>query len=132
MRRHLFIVHTLTLFASLCFAAGPADRQATDPKSISSQSNPAAKPVPIDDLFFSRRVSSPAWSPDGKTIAFTTNLTGRNNLWLVPSSGGWPIQLTVSDDRQFDGTFSPDGKWIVYNQDFGGHEYYDIFAVRSG
>ena len=28
--------------------------------------------------------------------------------------------------------WSPDGKWILYQQDFGGHEYYDIFAVPSG
>ncbi len=116
----------------LGFAAGPADRQPTDPKSIASQSNPSAKPVPIDDLFFSRRVSSPAWSPDGKTIAFTTNLTGRNNLWLVTAAGGWPLQLTVSDDRQDGAIYSLDGKWILYQQDFGGHEYYDIFAVPSG
>ena len=133
MRRHLYILSTLAIFCSLlCFASGPADRQPTDPKSISSQSNPSAKPVPIDDLFFSRRVSSPAWSPDGKTIVFTTNLTGRNNLWLVNSNGGWPLQLTVSDDRQNSATFSRDGKWIVYQQDFGGHEYYDVFAVPSG
>ena len=122
----------IALLCTMAFAAGPADRQPTDPKSIASQSNPSAKPVPIDDLFFSRRVSSPAWSPNGKTIVFTTNLTGRNNLWLVNSDGGWPLQLTVSDDRQDGAAWSPDGKWIVYQQDFGGHEYYDIFAVASG
>ena len=134
MRYRAFILCGITLLCSLlCFAAdSPADRQPTDPKSISSQSNPSAKPVPIDDLFFSRRVSSPAWSPDGKTIVFTTNLTGRNNLWLVPSNGGWPVQLTVAEDRQDGAVWSPDGKWIVYEQDFGGNEKYDVFAVPSG
>jgi dipeptidyl aminopeptidase/acylaminoacyl peptidase len=135
MRNRRLLAPTLILLLFwnfLVFAAGPADRQPTDPKSITSQSNPDAKPVPIDDLFFSRRVSSPAWSPDGKTVVFTTNLTGRNNLWLVPSGGGWPLQLTVSDDRQDGAMYSPDGKWVVYQQDFGGHEYYDIFAVPSG
>ena len=136
MRRHLhvftFDLFTFTLLCSLlCFAAGPDDRQPTDPKSITSQSNSSAKPVPIDDLFFSRRVSSPSWSPNGQRVVFTTNLTGRNNLWLVPATGGWPIQLTVSDDRQYGETWSPDGKWIVYEQDFGGQEYYDLFAVSS-
>jgi Tol biopolymer transport system component len=133
MRHRAFILSGITLLCSrLCCAAdSPADRQPTDPKSITSQSNPTATPVPIDHLFYSRRVSSPAWSPAGKRIVFTTDMTGRNNLWLVNSDGGWPIQLTVSDDRQSGETFSPDGKWIVYDQDFGGREYYDIFAVPS-
>jgi dipeptidyl aminopeptidase/acylaminoacyl peptidase len=112
-------------------ADSPNDRKPTDPKSIASASLPSAAPVPIEDLFYSRRVSSPAWSPDGKRIVFTTNLTGRNNLWVVNSQGGWPLQLTVSDDRQNASVWTPDGKWIVYQQDFGGSEYYDLFAVPS-
>ena len=112
-------------------ANSPNDRQPTDPKSINSDSSPSARPIAIDDLFYSRRVTSPAWSPDGKEIAFSTNFTGRMNLWKVSSDSGWPLQLTVSDDRQFGAVWSPDGKWIVYEQDFGGSEYYDLFAVPS-
>ncbi len=125
----------LSIVVVALFAAAesdsPADRKPTDPKSIDSKTNPAARPVPIDDLFYSRRVTSPAWSPNGKEIVFSTNLTGRSNLWKVSSDGGWPLQLTVSDDRQLGGVWSPDGKWIVYAQDFGGSEYYDLFAVSS-
>src|SRR5208282_4426231 len=109
----------------------PNDRHPTDPKSIASPTSPSARPVPIDDLFYSRRVASPAWSPNGKQIVFSTNFTGRMNLWKVQADGGWPLQLTVSDDRQFGAVWSPDGKWIVYNQDFGGNEYDDLFAVSS-
>ena len=120
------------MVSTFSFAAdSPNDRQPTDPKSITSAANASARPVAIDDLFFSRRASSPAWSPDGKQIVFTTNLTGRNNLWQVAAGGGWPLQLTVSDDRQYNSAWSPDGKWIVYEQDFGGNERYDIFAVPS-
>ena len=125
----LFALSTL-MTASLA-ADSPNDRQPTDPKSISSPANPSAYPVPIDDLFYSRRVSSPAWSPDGKQIVFSTNFTGRMNLWKVSASSGWPLQLTVSDDRQSGAVWSPDGKGIVYQQDFGGSEYYDLFAIRS-
>jgi Tol biopolymer transport system component len=118
--------------ASLLWAAdSPKDRQPTDPKSLSSPSSQSARAVPIEDLFYSRRVSSPSWAPDEKRIAFTTNLTGRANLWMVSSEGGWPLQLTISDDRQSGAVWSPDGKWIVYQQDFGGGEYYDLFAVPS-
>ena len=124
---------TLSVLLSLAgasFAAdSPNDRQPTDPEQITSRWNPEAHPVPIDDLFYSRRVTSPAWSPDGKQIVFSTNFTGRMNLWKVSANSGWPLQLTVSDDRQFGATWSPDGKGIVYEQDFGGSEYYDLFAV---
>ena len=119
------------LLAGQEMPSSPNDRKATDPKSIDSPSSKLARPVPIDDLFYSRRVASPAWSPDGKQIVFSTNFTGRMNLWKVQSDGGWPLQLTVSDDRQSGAIWSPDGKWIVYHQDFGGSEYYDLFAVSS-
>jgi len=120
-----------TLATALLAADSPNDRQPTDPEQITSRWNPEARPVAIEDLFYSRRVASPAWSPDGKDIVFSTTFTGRMNLWKVSSGGGWPLQLTVSDDRQFSSVWSPDGKRIVYDQDFGGGEYSDLFAIPS-
>jgi dipeptidyl aminopeptidase/acylaminoacyl peptidase len=117
--------------ASSPTASTPDDREITDPKSIVSTSNAAAYPVPVEDLFYTRRVSGPAWSPDGKQIVFTTDISGRFNLWKVNASGGWPLQLTQSDERQFGATWSPDGKWIVYQQDTGGNELWDLYAVPS-
>ena len=117
--------------SSLMGSSGPDDRQVTDPKFIESQANPQARPIPVDELYFTRSVNDPAWSPDGREIVFTTNLTGRNNLWKVPAAGGWPLQLSQSDDRQFGATWSPDGKWIVYESDQGGQEYFDLFAIPS-
>jgi dipeptidyl aminopeptidase/acylaminoacyl peptidase len=105
--------------------------QPTDPKSVQSFSNASASEIPIDDLFYTRSIQGSAWSPDGKEIVLVTNLTGRMNLWKVSSSGRWPIQLSQSDDAQYGPTFAPDGKWIVYQQDKGGNEQYDLYAIPA-
>jgi Tol biopolymer transport system component len=112
-------------------STGPDDRPLTDPKSVVSTSNPAARPAPIEDLYYTRNVFGAAWSPDGQQIVFTTDISGRANLWKVRASGGWPIQLTQSDDRQYSAIWSPDGKWIVYQQDHAGDELWDLYAVPS-
>jgi dipeptidyl aminopeptidase/acylaminoacyl peptidase len=113
--------------------SSPEDRQITDPKSVVSASNTAAGPVPIAQLYYTRSTSGAAWSPDGRDVVFTTNLTGRANLWKVSAAGGFPIQLLQSDDQQSGAVWSPDGKWIVFEQDVAGGELYDLFAVtRDG
>lgn len=112
-------------------ANAPADRQATPPRSVTSIANPGAAPIPVDALFYTRSVAGPTWSPDGREIAFTTDITGRANLWKVAAAGGWPLQLTVSNDRQEAATWSPDGKWIVYQQDHGGDEIWQLYTVPA-
>ena len=121
----------LMLLLSAAASDSPDTREITDPKMIVSTSADAAFPIPVDDLFFTRSTSGAAWSPDGKQVVFTTNLTGRNNLWKVSAEGGWPIQLSQSDDRQSGATWSPDGKWIVFQSDRAGGELYDLYAVPS-
>jgi Tol biopolymer transport system component len=120
------------LYASalLSAASGPDSRQPTEPKSVASPANPAAQPISIADLFYSRQIVPGSWSPDGREVVFSTNITGRLNLWKVNSAGGWPIQLSQSDDRQDRASFSPDGKWIVYGAT-GVAGQADIFVMRA-
>jgi Tol biopolymer transport system component len=75
----------------LLSVSGPNDRQITDPRSVRSTANVSARPMAVEDLFFSGNVGGPAWSPDGRKVLFTTNLTGRNNLWKVSAVGGSPV-----------------------------------------
>jgi len=123
-------------FITLCglillAASSPDQREITDPRAVASASKSTAGPVSISELYYTRSVFGPAWSPDGGQIVFSTNLTGRMNLWKVSASGGWPLQLAESDDRQLGAAWSPDGKWIVYEQDAGGGELFDLYAVPS-
>ncbi len=105
----------------------------TDPKQISSKPNAQVEQgeqsLSIEKLYMTRAIGGSTWSPDGKTIAFVSNISGRNNIWLVPAEGGWPTQLTISDQRQTQPAWSPDGKWIAYMSDYDGDEQWDIFLV---
>jgi len=108
----------------------PAPQAITDPKQIASKPDaPVEKTLSVEKLYMTRQIGGSTWSPDGKTVAFISNLSGRNNLWLVPAEGGWPTQLTVSNERQTSPTWSPDGKWIAYMSDYDGDEQWDIFLV---
>src|SRR5580704_7287777 len=128
----LFIVTLLSAVAVNSAAQTlPAPQAITDPKKIASKPNAQIDPrsLTIEKLYMARQVGRPTWSPDGKNVAFISNMSGRNNLWLVPSDGGWPVQLTVSDQRQTAPAWSPDGKWIAYQSDYDGDELWDIFLV---
>jgi Tol biopolymer transport system component len=131
MRELAVVASLLSMVVPAWAASGPAERALTDPHSIVSATNPDARPVPIDDLFYTRSTYTPAWSHDGRWVAFSTNLTGRANIYKIAAAGGWPMQMVQSDDRQFFPVFSPDDKWIVYQQDFGGSEVWDLFAIPA-
>src|SRR5271157_5032195 len=101
----------------------------TDPTKLQSKTLPDLQTFSIEKLYMTRLVGGTTWSPDGKQVAFISNLSGRNNLWLVPASGGWPTQLTISDQRQAQPAWSPDGTWIAYISDHDGDEQWDVFLV---
>jgi dipeptidyl aminopeptidase/acylaminoacyl peptidase len=108
----------------------PAPQAITDPKLVTSKPNAQVEPsLSIEKLYMTRAIGDTDWSPDGRTIVFVSNMSGRNNLWLVPAAGGWPTQLTISDQRQSSPAWSPDGKWIVFQSDYNGDEQWDIFMV---
>jgi len=60
---------------------------------------------------------SARWSPDGTTIAFLSDATGEDEIWLVAQDGSSaPRQLTKGGDRMlFSMRWSPDGKRIAFD-----------------
>jgi dipeptidyl aminopeptidase/acylaminoacyl peptidase len=132
MRLHALFAMVIVMSAVFAEAQTlPEPQAATDPKEISSKPNAQVEPrsLSIEKMYMTRQIGGSTWSPDGKTVAFISNLSGRNNLWVVPAEGGWPVQLTVSDQRQASPAWSPDGKWIAYQSDYDGDEQWDIYLV---
>jgi dipeptidyl aminopeptidase/acylaminoacyl peptidase len=105
----------------------PASKLAGD--KISSTENPVYRPLEIDTLYYTRAIPSLRWSADGESLYFETNTTGRYNIWRVPSIGGWPVQLTVSDERNTLEDPSPDGRYLLYSQDYQGDEKPNLYLL---
>jgi Tol biopolymer transport system component len=55
----------------------------------------------------------PAWSPDGKSIAYVTWSSAGGKLWKVSAAGGTPQQLSKSNALYSNPVWSPDGTRIV-------------------
>jgi hypothetical protein len=69
---------------ALIGSSGPDDRQVTDPKSVQSATNPEAKPIPIDELFFTRNVGGPSSSNQAITGAGKPGFLNAAG-WTVPT-----------------------------------------------
>ena len=63
---------------------------------------------------------SPAWSPDGKLIAFTSNRDGHPQIYVMNADGSGARRVSKSDTADFSPTWSPDGKWIAFASTRGG------------
>ena len=59
----------------------------------------------------------PVWSPDGKRVAFRSWQAGGMTMWLMPSDRSAPAtRLDPSGTRQSPVSFSPDGKFLTFDQ----------------
>jgi dipeptidyl aminopeptidase/acylaminoacyl peptidase len=83
----------------------------------------------------SANASSPAWSPDGKWLAFVSEREGEGlslnpqeqkkqgkgkpQIWLMPVDGGEAYQLTFMEHGASAPIWSPDGKSVLFNAQVG-------------
>jgi dipeptidyl aminopeptidase/acylaminoacyl peptidase len=95
----------------------------------------AALPPLIDrQLFFGDpEISGAQISPDGKFLAFIKPFKGTRNIWVKRTEEPFEAAKPITNDtrRPIPGYFwSWDGKFILFVQDQGGNENYNVYAVN--
>jgi dipeptidyl aminopeptidase/acylaminoacyl peptidase len=56
-------------------------------------------------------------SPEGRRVAFTAEAAGARQIFLMPIRGGYPEQLTATEQPASDPQWSPDGRRIAFVRD---------------
>jgi dipeptidyl aminopeptidase/acylaminoacyl peptidase len=73
--------------------------------------------------------SAPAWTPDGKSIAFSSargddwDIELLGDIYVVPAEGGEPKRLTAGDSEHSAPSYSPDGKLLACKWSPGGFDF---------
>ncbi|MGQ0721136.1 MAG: FlgD immunoglobulin-like domain containing protein [Candidatus Eiseniibacteriota bacterium] len=71
---------------------------------------------------------SPAWSPDGTSIAFEKG----SDIYVIPAAGGTPVQLTFDPGADGHPSWSPDGTQIVFRSNRSGNEDLWVMSASGG
>jgi dipeptidyl aminopeptidase/acylaminoacyl peptidase len=56
----------------------------------------------------------PSWSPDGRRIAYTRPAGGETQVWVIPATGGNPIQATRGERINEGTVWAPDSDTFAY------------------
>ncbi len=87
---------------------------------------------PLERYLNVRSANQPTFAPDGRRIAFVTNVTGIPQLWEVDREGGWPDQLTFFSERVDAPVYAPGKRELAFHLDRGGDERFQIWRLAEG
>jgi tricorn protease len=74
--------------------------------------------------------SSPVWSPDGKLLAFASDRYGHYDVYVTSSQGGEVRRLTTYSTDAVPTSFTPDGKYVLFNAYRMGTAESALFPVK--
>lgn len=75
---------------------------------------------------------APRWSPDGATLAFTSDRDGYNNIFTVPAGGGEARAVMPERFEQAEPSWSPDGRRIAYTRNEEADLQIMVAEIASG
>jgi serine/threonine-protein kinase len=87
---------------------------------------------PFTRLAFEGTVNyRPSWSPDGHSVLFVSDRTGRTAVYRMPADGSGEPEVVIDNPRGVDeGVISADGRAMVYRIGSGGGR--DVVGRRTG
>lgn len=106
--------------------------------SLATPATAATHPLTLDDMFALRRVADPQISPDGRSVAYVVTAVdlAKNSsaatIWLAPTEGGAPRQLTGGPKNDRHPRFSPDGKKILFESNRSGDWQLWVIDLAGG
>ncbi|HEV2679509.1 MAG TPA: Tol-Pal system beta propeller repeat protein TolB [Rhodanobacter sp.] len=74
--------------------------------------------------------TEPVWAPDGQSIYFTSDRSGRPQIYQIPASGGTPQRISFQGQNNLKASVSYDGKQIAMVQG-NGNVYCIVVMDRS-
>ncbi|MCB0044877.1 MAG: S9 family peptidase [Caldilineaceae bacterium] len=82
-----------------------------------------------------RSATMPALAPDGRRIAFLTDITGNNQVWSVSIADGaepaWPRQLTFFADKVWELYATAAADHLIAVSDVGGNERQQLYLITG-
>jgi dipeptidyl aminopeptidase/acylaminoacyl peptidase len=75
--------------------------------------------VPLQLTTAKEGASQPAWSPDGKQLAFVRTVGDKPQVFILSMNGGEPVQLTKHKYGAANPKWSPDGKKLIFSAAIG-------------
>ena len=89
--------------------------------------------IPARLIASTREEESPAYSPDGKRIAFTSARSGAYEIWVCASDGSNPVQLTAFGGELVSAPqWSPDGQNIAFHAVRAGNQDLYVISANGG
>ncbi len=115
---HFSLERTMKIFLSAFFAIGLFCFVAS------------AQPYTIQQYLNIKSAGGATLSPDAKQMAYTTNVTGTSQIWVVDLPKGTPKQLTYYDDNIGFVRWLPDGSGLIFGKARGGDENTQFYWMK--
>jgi len=87
--------------------------------------------IPMEDFFRNPQQTSLQLSPDGKKLAFLQPWNTRLNIHVRPIDDEEPTRVTAASERDITAYFWANNGRLVYLQDSGGDENFQLYAVDA-